>query len=563
MLDLALEALLNGACQGLAAAALAGCLLRRIPDRHASVRFAVRYLALVAVVLLPAVYLTKPVAQAFQPVAVAPAFQPVAQAFQPVDFSPPPTGFSLPIRISAGTATRVALGLWALVAALLILRLRWSHRRLRALKRRSGRLGAVHEAWRHNWRCALAPGREADVKTSDEIALPLLAGLARPAILFPKDLLSQLSEKDCRGIWLHEMAHVRRRDDWMNLGERLAQALFFFHPAVHWLSAGLDADRELACDEWVVRRTRAPRGYAASLARLAEMSAAARGASPALAMAANQKQILRRIEMLVERGKESRPFRAKAVAAAAVILLACAFALLARTSPLFQVEKPSPAGPEAAQGQPPAPPQAPQPPAPAAAPAPRPPRPPRPAAASAEGLPDLQDLTSQIDKLGAEISAMVEAALKPNVEEIGKLTQQLSKEVTSRIQPQAEELAKLAAQLAEEHRRGGDAAKVKQLEEKMRAQQYQMQLSEEQVRLREKQVREIEKKVQAMEAEIRTKIRAKEAEIRALEEKIRQRVREATPAPAAAPAPPAPPAPKPPDDVVRGATPAPAPAPGA
>ena len=67
----------------------------------------------------------------------------------------------------------------------------------------------------------------------------------------------------------HELAHVRRRDDWTNLVQHCINALFFFHPAIWWVSKRISLEREIACDDQVLHSTRRPRAYALLLADLA------------------------------------------------------------------------------------------------------------------------------------------------------------------------------------------------------------------------------------------------------------------------------------------------------
>jgi hypothetical protein len=95
----------------------------------------------------------------------------------------------------------------------------------------------------------------------------MLAGLAKPAILFPQELIPRLSAKERFGICLHELAHLRRRDDWGNLCQRVIEAMLFFHPAVRWIGKRLRLERELGGDDWAVAVSGSARHYAACLAR--------------------------------------------------------------------------------------------------------------------------------------------------------------------------------------------------------------------------------------------------------------------------------------------------------
>jgi hypothetical protein len=83
---------------------------------------------------------------------------------------------------------------------------------------------------------------------------------------------------------LHELAHLRRWDDWTNLAQKIVRALFFFHPAVWWIEKKLSLEREMACDDAVLAESASPRSYAECLVHLAEKSVLRRGV--ALAQAA-------------------------------------------------------------------------------------------------------------------------------------------------------------------------------------------------------------------------------------------------------------------------------------
>ena len=55
-------------------------------------------------------------------------------------------------------------------------------------------------------------------------------------------------------ILAHELAHIDRRDCWVNLFQRLLEAMFFFHPLVWLASRQLTHERERICDNWVLAR---------------------------------------------------------------------------------------------------------------------------------------------------------------------------------------------------------------------------------------------------------------------------------------------------------------------
>ena len=104
---------------------------------------------------------------------------------------------------------------------------------------------------------------------SDRLAVPLLIGIVRPLVLLPASALCGYSPDQVEMIVLHELAHVRRWDNLVNLLQRLVEAVLFFHPSVWWLSRRVRLEREHCCDAVVLAHTRAPQRYAEFLAHLA------------------------------------------------------------------------------------------------------------------------------------------------------------------------------------------------------------------------------------------------------------------------------------------------------
>jgi beta-lactamase regulating signal transducer with metallopeptidase domain len=120
---------------------------------------------------------------------------------------------------------------------------------------------------------ALAAGlglKRVQVCTTPELDRPSVIGFFAPRILIPDWLHARLTPGELEQVILHEAEHLRRRDDWTNLLQKLCLVLFPLNPALAWIERRLCREREMACDEGVVRVTRAPRSYAACLASLAE-----------------------------------------------------------------------------------------------------------------------------------------------------------------------------------------------------------------------------------------------------------------------------------------------------
>lgn len=137
-------------------------------------------------------------------------------------------------------------------------------------------------------RCqALAAGlgmaRRVGVAVCDRVAGPVLVGVVRPLILLPASAVSGWSVDQVEMVLVHELAHVRRWDNLVNLLQRLGEAVLFFHPAAWWLSGWARLERELCCDRLVVEQTRRPSAYAEFLVALAGASRGSGRAALALA----------------------------------------------------------------------------------------------------------------------------------------------------------------------------------------------------------------------------------------------------------------------------------------
>ena len=99
---------------------------------------------------------------------------------------------------------------------------------------------------------------------------PMVLGHLRPVILVPIGLLAGLPPEQVEAILLHELAHIRRSDYLVNVMQRAAECLFFYHPAAWWFSRVIRNERESCCDDVAVTLGGDAHGYALALAALEE-----------------------------------------------------------------------------------------------------------------------------------------------------------------------------------------------------------------------------------------------------------------------------------------------------
>jgi len=143
---------------------------------------------------------------------------------------------------------------------------------------------------------ALHLGREVIVALSDRVASPILIGVIKPMILLPPALISGCTSEQIEMVLLHELAHVRRWDLWVNLFQQIAEGLLFFHPVVWIVSRWIRHERESCCDEIVLQQTGEPQTYAETLAHLARPDGFPLVSSVAMA----QHPLVRRIQCILQ-----------------------------------------------------------------------------------------------------------------------------------------------------------------------------------------------------------------------------------------------------------------------
>jgi bla regulator protein blaR1 len=142
--------------------------------------------------------------------------------------------------------------------------------------------------------------RKVSVLVSQRLEVPTAIGFYKPAIILPAWLLESTPAEELKYILLHELAHLRRRDDWSNLAQKIVKALLFFLPSVWWIERRLSLDREMACDDAVLAHSGSPRGYAECLAKVAERSFLRRQIALAQAVVGRVWQLTTRVATILD-----------------------------------------------------------------------------------------------------------------------------------------------------------------------------------------------------------------------------------------------------------------------
>jgi bla regulator protein BlaR1 len=151
------------------------------------------------------------------------------------------------------------------------------------------------------------------------VEVPMVVGWLKPVILLPMGAVTGLTPAQLEAILAHELAHIRRGDYIVNAFQNAVETLMFYHPVVWWISRCIREERELGCDELVVRVCEDRFAYARALVTLEEM----RGLPAEMAFAASGGPLLRRIRRLLGVSPEDQPASAREFGGLVLMALGC------------------------------------------------------------------------------------------------------------------------------------------------------------------------------------------------------------------------------------------------
>lgn len=249
------------------------------------------------------------------------------------------------IEFAARSASSLPLAsfaaLWALGAAACVLARVVRGARVRSATELYDPSDARLEPWREAVARAahsFSPRRAPRIATLANLSQPAVFGVVRPTLLLPASWLARAPRRDDLHAVLHEIAHLKRGDLWLDGACELLRALFWFHPLV-WLAVRrVRALTELACDASVARHL-GPKacGYRETLVRAAREMLVRPAPAGSRAFLAHGSSIVLRIERL-QRATNATLLQIRVCSAALAIALgACVLPMAAHDSELRRV----------------------------------------------------------------------------------------------------------------------------------------------------------------------------------------------------------------------------------
>ena len=276
-------------------ATLISFLLQKHP---AASRHLVWWLATVAALMVPIASLLKPAGAPTVIIAAAPIS---VSAFE-----------TLPDTAAGWTHLQVIATAWLVGFSLFFGRLLVGLRRA-AQRRRYATASTI-----------CAPTGYVEVRLSDRISVPETFGLLRPVILLPPEA-SDWTPGRMQVVLAHELVHIQRCDWLTQLIAQFSVCAYWFHPLAWWTLAQLRKERELACDDGVLRLGYRNSEYAQHLIDVARAVRSHNEAlSPAVAMACKS-QLESRVRAILNpalnRGKVTIMMKVVAMACTVVAIV--------------------------------------------------------------------------------------------------------------------------------------------------------------------------------------------------------------------------------------------------
>jgi len=122
-------------------------------------------------------------------------------------------------------------------------------------------------------RCQIGIRQNIELRLSGDTLSPAVCGLFKPIILMPAALLEKLSREKLKAVLIHELAHIKRADVWVNLLQTMLQIVYFYNPLVWIANAMIRRIREQAVDEMVLVTLKPEtKSYSNTLIDIAEMA---------------------------------------------------------------------------------------------------------------------------------------------------------------------------------------------------------------------------------------------------------------------------------------------------
>jgi beta-lactamase regulating signal transducer with metallopeptidase domain len=235
-----------------------------------------------------------------------------------------PSASSLPARADWLGYAAVAVSLWAVGTGVILFGMIAGALAPWRMRRTGGRLEPPWVEQAHVLAEAFEIRGPVTFVESATATMPMVCGLWRPLIVMPRSA-ADWPEERLRVVVLHELAHIRRRDCLTQALAQIVCAAYWFNPIVWVAARRLRAERERACDDFVLAAGTRGSDYAGHLLEIAR-AMRPRGLSPLAASGvamAHRSQLEGRLMAILDPAvRRSSAFPVRVAAVTAVLLVA-------------------------------------------------------------------------------------------------------------------------------------------------------------------------------------------------------------------------------------------------
>ncbi len=176
---------------------------------------------------------------------------------------------------------------------------------------------------------------------SEIVKVPVMVGFLKPVILFPFSMMMQLPTEQVEAVLLHELAHIKRKDYFVNLLQNFAEIIFFFNPGLLWISSLIRDERENCCDDIAVNQSKSKKEFIQALVSFQEYNL--EKSKYTLAFPGRKNHLLNRIKRIITNNNKTLNNMEKVSLATGIIIVGFVTIAFTKTPKKQQIKNVPPA----------------------------------------------------------------------------------------------------------------------------------------------------------------------------------------------------------------------------
>jgi len=197
--------------------------------------------------------------------------------------------------------SKILCFIWLLGMTLLIGILLTGHKKLKKIVRSSIKnTNDTHKEILYTCMKVMNIKTKVALSYSREISSPSLCGCINPKILIPSKVAANISDEEFKYILMHELAHLKKKDIFINWVITLLSVIYWFNPILLYGFRKMRQDCEFSCDSGVISYLGKGENvhYGNALIRVLELTSGGNRLVGTTPMVMNRLEIKRRIIMI-------------------------------------------------------------------------------------------------------------------------------------------------------------------------------------------------------------------------------------------------------------------------